>query len=771
MRNFLILTAVFSSLLFFPVFADPVFAGDEKIGEILVTGNRRIEVSAIANVLKVKAGDNFYPEKIDEDVKAIFSLGYFADVKADKSLNKDKKLLVTYTVTEKPIVREILFEGNKAVTSEKLKEALEFKENSIYSARDIAKSVKKFKKLYSEEAYAQTEIETVKEQISPHELKIIFKISDGSKILIQEIRFDGNSAFTRRKLKGLMETTEDWWLAWITGAGVYKDDVLKNDMLLLSEHYMDNGYINMKLSEPKVVLTPDGKGYIVYIDIKEGDQFLTGQLDFKGDLLETREELSKKLKMKTGDIFSRSALRQEIFSFTDLYADKGYAFANINPLTQINKELKKIDIVFDLEKGEKVFIDRINIAGNTKTRDKVIRRELKLAEGDLYGATALKKSKQNLMNLGYFEEANIATVKGKIDNKLNLNIDVKEKSTGTFSLGGGFSSLDGAVAQGSIQQSNFFGLGLKANASASIGKKSSNYNIGLVDPYFLDTKWTLGGDIYNTQREYVDYTRKATGGDVKAGYQLSDTLSTFWLYKLEKKNISHESLALQETRRRNPELMSELETTTSSITASITSNTTDYRLDPSSGMTNSLSVEYAGLSGTNRFIKYIAQSSLFFPAGYGGVGMLRGTFGHIQSTGSKLPIDEKFYLGGINTLRGYQNRTVSPFVPTPRYDLVNGDTIAEDRAYLGGNTEVILNAEYTIPLLKEAKVKGVLFFDAGNSVDGIGNSFDKFLTSYGFGIRWFSPMGPLRLEYGIPINPRPGIDKGGKFEFSIGTFF
>jgi outer membrane protein insertion porin family len=748
----------------------PVFAGEEKIAEVLVTGNRRIEISAIMNVIKVKTGDNIYPEKIDEDVKAIFNLGYFTDVKAEKSVT-DKGLLLTYRVAEKPIVREIIFAGTKAIGQEKLKEAVEFKVNSIYSAKDIAKSVKKIKKLYAEEAYSQAEIEVLKEQISPHELKVTFKINEGSKILIQEIRFEGNRAFTSRKLRGLLETTEDWWLAWLTGAGVYKEDILKNDLLLVTEQYMNNGYINVKLGEPKVTLMPDKKGYIVLIAITEGDQFRTGQLDFKGDLLETREELSAKLKLKPGEIFNRSLLRQDIGSLTDLYADKGYAFANVNPLTQLNKELKHIDIVFDMEKGEKVYIDRINIAGNTKTRDKVIRRELRLAEGDLYGATPLKRSKQNLMNLGYFEEANIATVKGKGDNKLNLNVDVKEKATGTFSIGGGYSSLDGLVGQGSVQQSNFFGLGLKASASVSIGGKSSTYNIGLTDPYFLDTKWTLGGDVYRTEREYVDYTRRATGADLKAGYQLSDTLSTFWVYKLEKKNIFKESLALQETRRLIPDLVSDPDTVTSSISGSISRNSTDYRLDPSSGMTNSLSVEYAGLGGTDRYFRYIAQSALFTPLGFGGVGMLRGTFGHIQSIGRKLPIDEKFYLGGIQTLRGYSGRTVSPFIMTPKYDPVTGAKASEERAYLGGDTEAIFNAEYTVPLIKDAGLKAVFFYDAGNSVDGMGNVFSRLLTSYGFGIRWFSPMGPLRLEYGIPLNPREGIDKSGKLEFSIGNFF
>lgn len=758
--------------LLFTLFCGAATAAEQdQIADVVINGNRRIESPAIINAIKAKAGDRFFEDKVDDDVKAIFALGYFSDVQATRQ-ETPQGLRLTYTVTEKPVLRSIIFEGNKNLNSDKLREAMDLKVNMIFSARELLKSIKKIKKLYTDEGYSQAEIEPLREQPSPHEVRLTLKINEGSKILIREIRFEGNSAFPAGKLKGLLETKEDWWLAWLTGAGVYKEDLLRNDMQLLTEHYMNNGYINFKAAEPKVELTPDKKALLVLISVTEGEKFSVGQIDFKGDLLESREELGKKVKMKSGDLFSRGALRQEIFSLTDLYADKGYAFANVSPLTAVNSTTRLIDVVFDFEKGEKVYIDRINISGNSKTRDKVVRREMRVVEGELYSATGIKKSKQNLMNLGYFEEATIATAKGRGgDNKLNLDVNVKEKATGTFSVGGGYSSLDGFVAQGSIQQSNLFGYGLKSNLSASIGGKSSTYSVGITDPYFLDTKWSLGGDLYRTEREYVDYTKRATGGDIKAGYQLSDTISTFLLYKYEKVSIFKESFALQEIRRFNPDLVSAQNGTTSAVTASISRNTTDYRLDPTTGMTNSLSLEYAGLGGTSRYLRYIAQTAQFLPVGFGSVFMVHGTFGHIQELGKKIPIDEKFYLGGINTVRGYRGRTLSPYVTTPQHDPVTGVKTGEERAYTGGDTEVILNLEYTLPLLKEAGVKGVIFFDAGNSADGYGTAFSRLRTSYGFGIRWFSPVGPLRLEYGIPLNRRPGIDDSGKLEFSIGSFF
>ena len=746
---------------------------EEKIGEILIKGNRRIETAVIRNALKVKAGETLDAEKVDGDIRAIFNLGHFQDVKAETGTG-EKGTILTYRVVEKPIIREIKIEGNKEIKEEKIREAIELKLNSVFSPKELAKSAKKVKKLYADEGYFLAEVETTTIKKSDTEVSVVFKITEGDKILITAIRFEGNQAFTPRKLKKVMETSEKWFLSWLTGAGTYKEDVLKNDVNLIADLYFNNGYVNVKVGEPKVELAADKKELVVTIGITEGDQFRTGSVGFKGDLLESEEELAKKVKLKTGEILNRSLLRGDVFTLTDLYADKGYAFANITPQTRVNGEQKTVDITFEFEKGEKIYIDRINISGNTKTRDKVVRRELKLAEGDLYGSTPLKKSKQSLMNLGFFEEANISTVKGSAANKLNMNVDVKEKPTGTFSIGAGYSSLDGIIGQGSVQQANFMGLGLKANVAASLGSKSQTYNLGLTDPYFMDTKWTLGADLYRTQRDYIDYTRRATGGDIKAGYPLSDTVSTFWLYKYEQKEIFNQSQALQDNIRRGLVIAPATDSTTSAIIASISRNTTDYRIDPSSGMVNSLSAEFAGLGGTNRYARFIGNTTYFYPVIWGTVLSLRGELGYIRGVGKEVPIDEKFYLGGINTIRGYGGRRVSPFLSSiaPIADINGVVNLTPILAFTGGNAEAFFNMEYQFPLLKEAGLKGLLFADAGNSYDGADKLFSRVLASYGFGFRWFSPIGPLRLEYGIPVNPRAGVDsKSGKLEFSIGSFF
>lgn len=760
---------ILTTLLFVQVFcAGELFAEGEKIVSVTVTGNKRIESTAILYVVKTLEGESLVADKIDADLRAIYKLGYFQDVKASIEESAKGTVLV-FTVLEKPIIRDIKFEGNKELKEEKLKEALEIRNNAILSQKELDKSIAKMKKLYGDDGYYLAEVTPVIDKRSPTELVVTFRIVEGTKILIHKINFDGNKAFSDRKLRKVMETKEKWFLSWLTGAGTYKEEVLKNDAMLLVEHYMDNGYINVKIGEPQIKLNEAKNALEVNIGLTEGDQYKVDSIGFKGDMLESAAVLRKKLKTETGEIFNRSTLRTDIATLTDVYGDKGYAFANVSPIIKPDPDKKIVDLIFDMEKGELVKIERIAIAGNPKTRDKVIRREMRLTENELYSATGVKRSKQNLMNLGYFEEATVATVKGSSGDKLNVNVNVKEKPTGTFSIGGGYSSLDGFIGTGSVQQSNFFGLGLKANLSASIGSKSSSYAVGLLDPYFLDSKWSLGADIYRTERDYVDYSRRLIGGDIKAGYPINDFVSTFWMYKYEIKHLYNVIPAITESPLLFPDIQPGT-TTTSSITGSLTRNTTDYRMDPTTGMINTIAAEYAGLGGDNRYARFTTDHIWFYPIYKKLIFSSKLSLGYVQEVGKPVPTDEKFFLGGIGSLRGYMARTVSPVTTVLAKDS-NGN-YSNQYVYLGGNKEAFGNAELTFPLLSEVGIKGVAFFDGGNAFGENQIIFNTMLMSYGGGIRWASPIGPLRLEYGIPLNPRKDIDKrSGRLEFSIGSLF
>lgn len=752
--------------------SETVRAEDGKISEVVVRGNRRMESSAILNTITTKVGDSLDSDRTDADIRAIFKLGQFRDVQVSTEQGP-KGLVLVYSVIEKPIIREVRFEGNKEIKQDKLLEGLPLRRNAVFSQKDLDAAIAKLKKQYQDEGYYLVEIKPRIDQRSTTEYLVTLQIVEGKKIRISTISFDGNTAFSASKLRGVMETKEEWFMSWLTGAGTYKEEVLRNDALLIADHYMNNGYINVKVGEPKIRLSEDRESLEVTVSITEGDQYRIGSISFSGDILYPENQIREKLKTEVGEVFSRANLRADITTLTDMTADKGYAFNNVNPQTKQDQEKKLLDLTFDVEKGELVYIERINIAGNSKTRDKVVRREMRLLEGELYSATGFKRSKQNLMNTGYFEEANVASAKGSSSNRLNINVDLKEKATGAFTIGGGYSSLDGLIFQGSVSQSNFLGLGLKANASASIGGKSNTYSVGLTDPYFLDTKWTLGGDIYRSERDWTDYSVRRTGGDIKAGYPFNDYVGTFWMYKYEIKDIYN---VINPAIIQNPAIYPSLQpgqSTTSSLYASITHNNTDYRFDPSSGMANSLSIEYAGLGGDNKYVREIVDNTFYYPLWWKFVISTKVVVGAVQKAGAEIPIDEKFYLGGIGTLRGYAARSVSPYrYETYTFTDAQGNTQTSSvRVDVGGEKELFGNVEIKFPILPEFGIKGVGFFDYGNTWNG-GFKPPDIQMSYGGGIRWASPMGPLRLEYGIPINPRPGIDnKSGRFEFAIGSMF
>ena len=750
--------------------ASQVFAEGEKIAEISVTGNRRIETQVILNAIKLKVGDTVLGDKINEDLRSIYNLGHFLDVRVSTEDSSHGTTLI-YSVLEKPAVREIRFQGNKALSTDKLnKDALELSKGAVFSTKDLNKSVAKIRRLYENEGYYLAQVTSEVRRYSPTDVGIIFKIVEGDKIFIKKISFDGNKVFSDRKLRKVMQTRQKNWLSWITNAGAYRDEMLKNDALILADHYMNNGYINVKVGEPVVTLNDSKDALHVMVGITEGEQYRINKIDFEGDLMEPISVLRKKLKSEPGAIFSRAIIRDDIVALTDLYGDKGYAFANINPLTKQDNEKKTLDIVFDMERGELVHIGKISVSGNAKTRDKVIRREMRITETGLYSATGLKRSKQNLMNTDYFQEANISTTKGSDASTLDVNVDVKEKSTGAFSIGGGYSSFDGIVGQGSISQNNFLGMGLKANFSLSIGGKSQTYSLGVTEPYFLDTKWSLGGDIYRTSYDYIDYSRRATGFGIRGGYTFNDFMSAFLMYRFEIRKLYDPEPAYKILNKKDPVNFPLDSTTTSSVMASFSHNNTDYHMQPSTGFINNFSVELAGLGGDSRFAKFTTDHTWFYPIYKNSVVFsTRLSFGYIKGIGRPIPIDDKFYLGGINSLRGYETRTVSPI----KSELITTTTpYTTDVVYLGADKQAYGNTEITFPILAEQGIRGLVFFDYGNAANDFSKLFNPIQMSFGGGVRWNSPMGPLRLEYGIPINPRHGIDKSsGRFEFSMGRMF
>ena len=758
-----ILLAVFC-LVLLPVSA---LAQSYKIGAVSVEGNRRVETGAILAVISVKAGQTVTIVDIDRDVRAIFKLNRFKDVAADLE-QRDGTSILTYRVQERPLLRRVVFTGGKAIKKKKLRTLISLKTPDFYDPLQERKSVAAIRKAYTDEGYYAATV-TPKLQVNKYnEATLTFAIKEGTKVLIRHIRFSGNTVFTGKQLRGFMTTRERWFLSWLTGRGAYKQDVLKNDLQLIADHYYNKGYVEVKVHQPRLTMSKDKKSMDILIPIVEGPQFRVGTVAIEGDLLKSKSALLALVKLKQGDVFSRAELRKSVIALNDLYADQGYAYVNVSPLTRIDDAKRVINLNFQIEKGQKVYIHRIHITGNTKTRDKVIRREMKVVEGHLFNASALKESRRQIHNLGFFDQVNVETAKGPDQGHMDIDVGVKEKPTGTFSAGIGYSSVDRFIGQGSVSQNNFMGLGTKLNVSASLGGKSNTYQFGLTQPYFLDKNLTLGFDLYKTRREWTDFTQASTGGDLKLGLPINDNLRSFFIYTFERKNISDVapgSIFEDQAGR----------STLSALSATLTRDTTDYRLDPSRGNISELSVELAGLGGSEKFAKYTADSRQFFPWKWGTVFSIHGRIGYIQKLwGAEVPLDERFYLGGITTLRGFRTREVGPRVRRldSTVDPVTGKVTSSGVSYeyTGGVKEAFFNFEYTFPLAKDMGLKGVLFFDTGNAWRNDENYFSHMRYSVGTGIRWMSPLGPLRLAWGYNLAPDTG-EPHSNFDFSIGSFF
>ena len=740
-------------LLICLVWALPLYAVEQYfIGDVVIEGNQRVKSQAIYDVLSVKTGQTVIPDDIDADIQSIYRLGRFSDVAAEIEDRAGIKTLV-FRLKERPLVRKIRFEGNDELKTDKLQPVVTIRVPGIYDPYEISRSVDAIKMEYIKEGYYAAKV-TADNHVGPdNESLLTFRIEEGKKVLIKRIEFTGNTVFDRGDLMDMMDTKEKWFLSWITGRGSYNEMLLEQDMGRIEDGYANEGYVKAKVREPVISLVEDSRYMLILIKVDEGDQYMVGQVGAQGDLLQSEQEILERMPLKPGDVFSRKLLRQGVESVTDLYADQGYAYANVAPLTRTIEETRRIDLNLEIEQGPQVTVERIEVSGNTTTRDKVVRREMRLVEGDLFNATALKKSKARINNLGYFEAVEVTTRPGSDENHIDIDVNVTERPTGTFSIGAGYSSVDGFVGQGSITQENFLGRGWKLSLAASIGGQSTTYQLGLTDPYFLDMNLTLGFELYRTDREWQDFSRKATGGAIKVGRAVGEYSRVLFIYRYEEKDIYDiDEFASQDIKDE------EGKSTISSITSNFSRNTTDYRPDPSRGGVLETSWEFAGLGGTEKFSKYLFDYRHFWPAFWGTTFITHGQIGYVHAyDGKEIPLDERFYLGGINSIRGFETREVGPRDPE------TGD-------FTGGNKETYFNLEYVFPLAKDLGVKGVVFFDVGNAWDEGEAWFESWRYSTGAGIRWLSPLGPLRLEWGYNLDPKDYEDHS-KFEFMVGRFF
>ncbi|MGE5841584.1 MAG: outer membrane protein assembly factor BamA [Deltaproteobacteria bacterium] len=727
--------------------------GIAQIDSVLVKGNLRVESDAILAVVESRKGESLDFDKLDKDLRAIYAMGYFNDVRIETEDGAKGKIVI-FTVSEKPSIGKINYNGNKKIKAEDLTKESGIKLYSIYNPNDVKQSIGKLKDHYRKEGYYTVEITSKVEDLPRNEVALTYEIVEGEKVYIQKIEFVGNTKFKDGKLKDVMDTSEKGLLSWFTKSGVLDKKNLESDAQKITVFYQNQGYLRAKVGEPQVRYEP-GYGLVVTIEIVEGDQYVVGNVDITGDLIRPAEELLKLVTLVKGEPFSRETVRKDVLALREAYADEGYAYAEVAPVSREDDKAHTVDITYRATTGSKVRFERITITGNTNTRDKVIRRDLEIYEGEYFSGYGMRKSTANLHRLGFFEDVEVQTKKGSADDLMDVTVNVKERPTGSFTMGAGYSGYEGPMGTVQVSQNNLFGTGQKLVGSLRVSGISTFWDLRYTEPRVNDTKVSAGVDLFKWEYEYPDYTRDSFGGALRTRFPIGvdDYTRGYTRYLYDDTTVSDivpgAAFEIRDMEGRN---------VTSSITLGIDRDSKDKPWGTRSGSYHNISFEYAGgpLGGDVYFNRYEFTTQWFFPWRWDTSFMVEGRWGYVQEReGGKLPDYQKYRLGGITTVRGYDKDSIALIDP------VTGDQ-------LGGEKMMIYNFEFRFPLLKEQGVLGVVFFDAGNVFDENDNwNFTDIPMSAGAGIRWYSPLGPIRIEYGYILNRRPQDSTGG-IEFQVG---
>ena len=783
-------------------------ARSQPIARIEVAGNRRVSKEDFLTYLREHVGQPFTPEALTRDVRELWDSGFFDDVEVDLDRG-DNGITLRFLVRERPNIREITFEGNTEIENDKLLEGIETKVNTILSNPSLRRSVQKIRDLYAEKGYFLAEGSFEVTPQKDNEVVVKFKIIEHDPVSVRRITFIGNDHISDAELRDVMFTGQGGFFAFGSG-GPFRQDAFERDVLMINATYYDRGFLSVSVAAPRVMLTPDRNGIEITLTITEGPQYKIRQLriyerDASGREVEPiggRRHLREMVTAKSGDVFNRAELAKDLQGVRTMYRDEGYANVEADPQTQLDPDKQQVDIVVGIRRGPLVYFERIEVKGNTKTRDKVVRRELQIAEGQLFSESKLETSKKLVTALGYFERVDVSTEEGSAPDRINVNIEVGERATGTFQVGAGFSSIENFILTAQIQQANLFGNGQSLSLQAQVSGLRQSVNVRYFEPYLFDSDFSLATDLYNQLRVYPDFAQTTRGGALTFGYPLTQPpyLRASLTYTAEYNAVSTANTTTLFGTSSAVSIFQRLPLRnlftngfTSSLRPAITYDTRDNRLFPTSGVYLQGSADLASevFGSETLFLRYRATARFYYPIGAGFVLKLNTETGLVTSpSDAGVPIFARFFLGGILDLRGFRLRTVGPRLPLNQSLDPNAPPI-NNGAPIGGNLSYYQNLELEFPILDKVGIRGVLFTDAGNAwnleqvycnaaqgatfavtnpcFDGVASLF-RLRTSYGFGVRWFSPLGPLRFEWGFPFAPLP-FEETNVFEFTIGNFF
>jgi outer membrane protein insertion porin family len=711
-----------------------------------------VQEAVILARVGAKIGSPFVANRTAEDIRAIFSLGFFDDVQV-KVEDFEGGVKLTYMVVERPFVRDIVFAGNKKEDAATLQDKIDLKLGSVYNPVEVNRGADKLKEFYEQEGYFEVGITPEVEKLADGDVTITYRIAEGRRISIDQIVIEGAQGLTPKQVKGAMDTQER---EYIVLRGTVQRQKLDEDVDRIIQLYNDFGYVQARVESSEIQVDREKARATVRVVVVEGPQFKVGGVDVTGNAVLPIEEVRKRIELKTGDVFSRSKLRDSVKGITDLYSAVGRASADVAPNTLQDIPARLVNIVFEINEGPETYVERINIAGNTRSEEKILRREIPMAEGDLFTSQKLARAKQRLTNLNYFDKVEAKTAPGSAKDKIIVNIDVTEKPTGLFSIGGGYSSQDGVLGTLDLSQRNFLGKGWEVFLRLRGGENLQTGTIGFTEPWLFDRPLAAGFDLFNTRRILPDYTVESLGGDIRLGHPLGEYSRINAVYRVSQDRISDVNQL------GSPQLISQEGThLTSLVGVNLSRDTRDNVYDPTRGSTASIGLDFAGVGFGEKFVRSVAAATYFqplpwlehvlsfrFTAGY--------SFGWDKDS---VPLFERFYLGGSDSLRQFKSLQVSPRDNTG--------------TRIGGNSELLGTIEYQIPLF--FGIKAALFYDVGqvwgpDIQGGAKIDLSDLRHGVGAGFRWNSPFGPIRVDYGIKLDQRKG-ESFGEFNFSAGSSF
>ncbi len=736
----------------------------DTIFQIRVEGNELISDSRIVSEIRARAGQPYNEETVNEDIRNLFRTGFFKDI-AVETEEVSEGLILVFNVEEKEVVNQIRVKGQRRIRERQILEESGIEEGSFIDDFQLTQAVRKIEDLYSKRGFSRAKIDYELTTVEEGRVDVDFIIAEEGVVRVRGVEIEGNKNFSDNQIRKLMRTRR----AWLFNRGIFREAEFEDDLRRITAFYQDQGYIDFSLDSE---IEYREEGVYITLSVDEGERYYVGKTDFRGNRDISAGQIQQVLTLSEGDVFSERAVYQSSSEIRQLYVDRGYIFAQVDPVSVLDVETGRVDVTYDITESHVAYIERIQIQGNVKTKDDVIRRELKVFPAEKFDGKKLRESRKNLENLGFFEDIRIRTEPGSERDKVDLVVDVQEAKTGHFSFGGGYSSIDAFIGFFEVRQRNFdyqnwktfTGAGQDLSLRASLGTVTSRYQLSFTNPWIFDRPISFGFDAYRKGHDKDDsagysYSEEVTGGALRLGKRFTDRIRGGLAYRFDNVKIrdvdSDASQALQDE---------EGTTNLSSTELSLIYDTRDSAFSPRSGVYFSNSFQLTGsfLGGDRDFTKFFSRLSLYWPAFHESVLETRFRVGVADTfSGTKdIPIYERFFSGGAATIRGYRERKVGP--------------IDEDDDPIGGESMFVANVEYTYPLADFLKV--ATFFDTGNvwrKRSDISDIFSGDLkSSVGMGLRVNTPIGPVSVDYGWPLDLEPGeTSKAGRFHFNIGRDF